>query len=200
MARYGQNPFGENLWRLVWSDSRTYLVCGQWNDSGAVRAQECLCYPQIRGQWILERWLSAWDYTRMLPSQWDASQENILGPYPSRGEYVLAGDGGLDPGLINFDLLIPMIEAGAKMSWGERLAACHLSQANKDKEYDRKADAIIRNAFPAFGGVPFSQLSTGAGGLSKSTPELKTANELGLPVYQPSANRDEKLIHKPMIA
>lgn len=200
MSRYGLNPFGENLWRLVVSDSRTHLVNGQWNESGAITAKECLCYPHLRGVWILERWLSAWEYTRMTPGMWANSPESITGLYPHRGEYVLAGDGGIDPEHINLDLLITMIEAGTKMPWVERLAACKLAQENKDRAYDSHADSLIRDCFPAFGGSPFSQISTGAGGIGKTAPALKTANELRLPVFKPSADRDQKLIHKPGIA
>ena len=92
MARYGKNPYGDSLYRVVFSDSRTDLLGGKWPD-GACEYRESPRYPGIRGQWILEKWCSAEEYAgkpdAYAREQWD-SESHLLtcGPYPTRGEYV----------------------------------------------------------------------------------------------------------------
>jgi hypothetical protein len=105
-----------------------------------------------------------------------------LGPYPDRGDYQMCGNTGFNPADMNIEKLISLVHAADKYSWAEKLAACR-NVATKD-EIDRKhlREAIIRDALPAFGHAPFSQVSTGRGGSAKTSPVLRSANELGLPV------------------
>jgi hypothetical protein len=92
MAGYGENPYGQPLYRLIFSDSRTDLLGGKWPD-GVCEYREVPRYPGIRGQWIMEKWQSAQEYAGTREeyerAQLDAdSGLYICGPYPHRGEYT----------------------------------------------------------------------------------------------------------------
>lgn len=187
MERFGLNPFGENLYRLVLGSTRRSLVFGKWNESGAPRARYCQTYPQIpAGEWILEKWLSAFDFTGVTAARWNLDPElNALGPYPSRGEYQMIGNTGFNPmdlGTSGIEKLISLVTAGDRHSWAEKLAACRNAADQLEAEKKSLREAIIRDALPAFGHAAFSQLSTGSGGMGKSSPVLRSANDLGLPV------------------
>ena len=92
MEHYGQNMFAQNLYRLVFSDSRTDLLGGKWPD-GVCDYREVPRYPAIKGQWIMEKWLSAEEYAGTR-EQYELTQfdpdSNLYtcGPYPHRGEYT----------------------------------------------------------------------------------------------------------------
>lgn len=92
MSGYGENPFAQPLYRLVFSDSRTDLLGGKWPD-GNCDYREVPRYPGIKGQWIMERWMSSEDYAGTREEyervQFDAeSGLYTCGPYPHRGEYA----------------------------------------------------------------------------------------------------------------
>lgn len=92
MQRFGENLFAQPLYRVVFSDSRTDLVGGKWPD-GACEYREVPRYPGIRGQWVMEKWLSAEEYAGTIQEysrlQLDAESGLFTcGPYPNRGEYT----------------------------------------------------------------------------------------------------------------
>jgi hypothetical protein len=92
MGRFGENIFAEPLYRLVFSDSRTDLLGGKWPD-GNCDYREVPRYPALKGQWIMEKWLSAEEYAGTREeyelTQFDAeSGLYTCGPYPHRGEYT----------------------------------------------------------------------------------------------------------------
>ena len=92
MERYGTNLFSQPLFRLVFSDSRTDLLGGKWPD-GNCEYREVPRYPAIRGQWIMEKWVSAEEYAGKREAyeleQFDADSGLLTcGPYPHRGEYT----------------------------------------------------------------------------------------------------------------
>jgi hypothetical protein len=184
MSTFGLNPFGENQFRLVLASSRRSLVCGQWNDAGMPRAKYCQTYPQVpAGEYILEKWLDAFTFAGPR-SRWDLEDGQFQGPYPSRGEYVMCGSTGFDPMQVNIEKLITLVHASDRFSWAEKLNACRTQAEKEETDKSFLREAIIRDAFPAFGHAPFSQISTGRGGAGKTSPVLRSANELGLPVPQ----------------
>jgi hypothetical protein len=92
MKRYGENPYGDSLYRVVFSDSRTDLLGGKWPD-GECAYREVPRYPGIRSQWILEKWCAPAEYAgtpeQYTREQWDADSGLLTcGPYPNRGEYA----------------------------------------------------------------------------------------------------------------
>lgn len=182
MKRFGQNPFGENRFRIVLATSRRFLVAGQWNGAGTNRAKWCMLYPHIGPEWILEEWQDAFTFSGMTATQWNSNPDQLaLGPYPLRGDYQMCGDTSFDPAQINIDKLITLVHAADKYSWAEKLRACRDAAQRDEKQRASKCQAIILDALPAFGHAPGLGYG-GALGAAKSSPVLKSANELCLPI------------------
>jgi len=176
MTRFGTNPFGQDMYRIVNADSRRSIVFGQWNSAGTPRAEYCKTYVGVHG-WILEKWIDAFTFAGPKIA-WD----DILGPYPDRGEYQMCGNTSFDPEQTDIEKLIKLVNAGTKFSWAEKLAACRKNSDEIERQQRSLREAIILDCFPAFGHAAFSQLSTGRGGATKTSPVLRSANELGLPI------------------
>lgn len=92
MIGYGQNLFAQDLFRIVFSDSRTDLIGGKWPD-GTCEYREAPRYPGIRGKWIMEKWVCCEDYAGQR-EEYERQQLDVesglytCGPYPHRGEYT----------------------------------------------------------------------------------------------------------------
>ncbi len=183
MSRFGSNPFGENRFRIVLAASRRSLVQGQWNGTGIPRAKWCQTYPQFSAgeTYILEEWVDAFTFTGMMPSEWAARDGQWLGPYPHRGEYVMCGNTGFDPAQTNIEKLISLVHAADKYSWSEKLVACRNEAAKEELKRRWLRESIIRDALPAFGHAPFVGHG-GRGGMGKTSPVMRSAEELGLPI------------------
>lgn len=181
MARFGQNPFGENLYRIVLASSVMHLVGGQWHDGNKAYRS----VPKYRNQyqgWILE----AWSLPRMSEREWNSYADPIsgwplLGPYPSRGEYDVAWsfDKGVDAD--NLDTIIGAIERGRNRSFQDVRDFAAKEYEQEQAAVRSARDAEIRDAFTAFGVLPkpISSL-TGVSRGTKTAPEMRSANELGL--------------------
>lgn len=186
MARFGKNPYGENLYRIVFAPSRRMIAYGTWAD-GSRKARYIPKYPEIGDQWILERWMTPYEYTGRTPEQWKQTL-TVLGPYPDRGEYevshVFEACGPTDA---NLTKLISWIEEGRKRSWWENRTACQADSEADEKERKNLREAIIRDSLPAFGTAPLSGYGGGRG--TKTAPILKSAEELGLPTTNTMVNR-----------
>lgn len=177
MSRFGQNPYGQNLYRIVYAPSRRYLVVGEWPD-GSQCAQWVVKHKGIGDQWIMERWLPAEQYAKCTREQWDQTML-ILGPWPARGEYEHCHTFELStPTDANIEKLIKLIEASRQVRFQDTLN-WHREDAARERESIRKtAEDMIRNRLPAFGGRP---MSAGKYGRTTKIPTLRTAQELGLP-------------------
>ena len=86
---FGTNPFGENLFRLVFSTRRTFTVGGYWETDGRFQYRTAPRYPKKRC-WVLEKWLPARHYGS--PVSWNDDTINpegylSLGPYPLYGVF-----------------------------------------------------------------------------------------------------------------
>lgn len=183
MSRFGLNPQGENRFRIILAKSRRALIYGQWNGSGPQRAKWCQIYPLVEGDWVLEEWLDAFSFAGCTAEVWNRDPNlNILGPYPHRGEYVMIGQSGFNPADLDIEKLIRLVHAADNYTWAEKLNACRKSAERDARERHHESEAIIRDALPAFGHAPFSQVSTGRGGAVKTAPVIRSANELNLRV------------------
>lgn len=178
MARYGQNQYGENLYRIVFAPSRRHIVYGTWAD-GSRQASYIPTYPHVGNSWVLERWLTPFKYTRCTADQWNETM-TILGPYPERGEYecchVFDAVGIADS---NLDHLICWIEMGQKYSFSENRVACQKNVDDDEKERKRIRLDMIGDRLRAFGTGPLS--GYGGGRNTKTYPIMRSAEELGLP-------------------
>lgn len=178
--RFGVNPWGENLYRIVLTDSRRYLVCGKWNDSGTSRARWMPLYPHMLAQYVLEKWQDAFTFTGMTAEKWNVDPNcTLLGPYPSRGEYRMIGNTGIRPADTNIEKLIALVQAGANSSWAEKLQACRKQAEYAEAEAKRLRMDIIVDALPYKGTEALIGFNGGRG--TKTAPILKSANELRLP-------------------
>ncbi len=91
LREYGLTPFGESLYRVVWSDSR---------QSVAFRADKRLVTPkyqhgaesELQEKWILEKWLSAKQYYGMDAETWDSLQKAA----PQKNVYTTEQDRAID--------------------------------------------------------------------------------------------------------
>src|ERR1035441_2170118 len=99
MSQYGKTPYGDNLYRIVFRDSRRHLVGGTWPDGGSGYHW----VPKYRARdsaWIVGRGRPE----SMTKLQWDTQLIDpisgwlLLGPYPARGDYELVWefDRGVD--------------------------------------------------------------------------------------------------------
>src|ERR1700743_3212185 len=119
LARYGQNPFGGNLYRCVFAPSVKHLIGGKWKD-GATEYRLRTTYRHLGNEWILERWVSAEEYCKMSPEQYEIRFRNAsglltMGPYPTQGVYVLCNDGPIKPEAIpSVGKLIAAIECARR--------------------------------------------------------------------------------------
>jgi hypothetical protein len=172
MARFGQNPFGENIWRIVHAPSRRSLVHGEGD-----KPRWLPTYPQAGDAWVLEKWLSAYDFTRCTPETWNMSM-TLLGPYPSRGEYELAHIFNPAP-LGEIEKIITLIEAGGRYSANENKNALkdELDKEKKDKQ--NYWHARLMDRMHAFGTAPMVGFGGGRG--TKTKDIRLTAEEANLP-------------------
>lgn len=67
---YGKNPRGWPLYRIIWSESRYYLLGGQWGDTGSIEYRWAPYYAG-RKEWVLEKWLSPEEYAGS-EAQWNS--------------------------------------------------------------------------------------------------------------------------------
>ena len=92
LAKFGKNPYGENIWRVVWSESRNYLFGARWADDGSIGYRYIPLYTGLKC-YVLERWLTPFQFDKCTEEQWNRRHKDHdtgiaqLGPYPSKGAY-----------------------------------------------------------------------------------------------------------------
>jgi len=191
MARFGKNHYGENLYRIVFAPSRRYLVYGEWS-SGERKAQWLPKYPEVGNAWVLERWLTPFEYARCTPEEWNR-ELTILGPYPDRGEYEICHKfEKTTPTDESLTKLIELIEASHKNTRRngkvfdnpENTVACMEAAQREQAQISANMQDLIGNVLPAFGAAPMSGYGGSRG--TKAFPVERSAVEAGLPVMNPA--------------
>lgn len=163
-ATHGTNPQGWPLYRVIWSDSRYYLLGGEWGDNGRIEYRWAPYYYG-RKEWILEKWLSPEEYAGS-EVDWNATTINYdlcnrgivvyaMGPYPRLGWYEhcfsFPNDG--DP---NLACIVPLLEASRELPFSkikQGLNACH---DRMRKDWENRFEAIVDDAQGAFHNAPSS--------------------------------------------
>ncbi len=205
MARFGQNPYAQNLYRIVFAPSRRYLVYGQWPD-GSRKATWLPKYPEVGDSWVLERWLTPFEYARCTPEQWNETL-TVLGPYPDRGEYEICHRFQLtNPTDENITQLIGLIDAshkntrrnGGVFDNPENTAACREIAEREQATISNEMQARIENCFPAYGGVPMAGYGGARG--TKASSVKRTAKEVGLPVMPRAAQRGQQISRSSIVS
>ena len=155
---YGKNPKGWPLYRVIWSESRYYLLGGSWGDNGRTEYRWAPYYAG-RKEWVLEKWLSPEEYAGS-ETQWNydnldyalcAKGEIVytMGPYPRLGWYEHCFSFPQD-GEPNLECIVPLLEASKELpaqKIKEGLAACH---AQMRKDWESRFEAIVDDCQGAF--------------------------------------------------
>lgn len=179
MARYGQNQFGENRFRIVFGGSRRFIVAGEWL-AGELKGKNCaseeLLYPQFSDFWVLEKWLAP-DISR---ERWDIERSES-GPYPERGDYYFSyAFTAVSPVDANLDKLISWIQAGEKTSEQDVLDGCKAAYEYEKKTNQAQAYDMIYDSLSAHLDLPMSGRYSSRG--SKTGVDFKYTNrDLNLP-------------------
>jgi hypothetical protein len=195
MSRFGVNPYGNPLFRIVFAPSVKMLCGGEFSD-GFTGYRVRPAYRHIGNKWIMEKWISGWEHTLMTEEQYNLKFldpfTNLIstGPYPSRGvyfqchtfEYSSPGDGGIE--------VIAALVKKAKLNDPVANArAIRATREAEEKEQQQKRYDKIKDLMPAYG-----SRAANIGGrvkATKSAPTPKTANELGLPLRGATQIRPE---------
>lgn len=188
MARYGVNPYGEPLYRLVYAPSVKKIVGGKFTD-GHIGYRARPAYRHIGPHWVIEKWISAVELTRMNEEQYNSAYRDLetglfpTGPYPSRGVYHYCETLSCNPAEANIDKLVMWLEHAKQVdpAANQRALLESLDKADKaddahrlDWAKDKNRASGIRAA--NFGGMVKAQ---------KSYPMEKSAKDLGLPSRGP---------------
>lgn len=177
---FGTNLYGEALFRIIWSDSRYYLVGGdhvlydgdpspdrvlqeRGKDPNVSSREKCYrwlpLYPSTH-KWILECWKSGLAFTGCSPEQYrdryfdPASGLLTLGPYPERGEYVQCFTFPSEPTFSVAQGVIYRIKAGWNYSYQDHLAANKKELELKEKTRASQFESMFKDSQQAFNNRP----------------------------------------------
>jgi hypothetical protein len=173
----GSNLYGEANFRVVWGGSRLCWIGGRWVDHNASgnlirETVELRRVPKYlpENRWHIERWMPASSYGT--PEQWreltteieDGISVASLGPYPARGEYehclTLSGPTGEFLPLTGAacDWVVRAIRWAERQTRRARRSALDEREERQERRWDRRADDLLGDAGPAFGGADFVSL------------------------------------------
>lgn len=159
---FGTNPFGQPLYRCVWSMSRLHQIGGQFPD-GTREYRWVPLYPVTPltpPHWALEKWLSAVEFAgprELYEADVDPVSGLIpTGPYPTMGEYAHCYSFPVDaPVTISMiEAQIMRIEAGRRYSFAENRQAHLDEEAKRRRAHDNRIADIVRDSQQAFGNLP----------------------------------------------
>lgn len=182
LSVFGTTPYGESLFRIIWSESRYYLVganhvdydsSGYSNDASLilsggsdpnVRKQQAEyrwlpLYPSLKA-WVLEQWRSPLAYVGMGREMYDIFYKDpktgllTLGPYPERGEYCYSFTFPSQPPWSAIERVINHIRAGWKYSQAEHKAALDQQEEKKRKDKMGQLESIFLDSQQAFKNRP----------------------------------------------
>ena len=186
MGHYGKNPYGEPLYRIVFASTVKMVVGGDFSD-GFVGYRIRPAYRHIGDKWILEKWISGFEYTKMSEEVYNLEKRDpytgllITGPYPHSGVYFhcFTFDGAPNEHT-SVDSLIELLNKANTNDPAKVRQAIIDHHAAKEAQDDAMRYDRVKDMMPAFG-----MRAANLGGhvkATKSAPILKSANELGLPV------------------
>jgi hypothetical protein len=186
MARFGRSPYQTNLFRIVFAPSVKCLVGGEFSD-GFIGYRVRPAYRHIGNQWIMEKWISAWDHTKMTEEDYNLRFKDpmtglcITGPYPSRGIYFHCHTfEACGPTDANIEKLVAWISKAKENSHTDNQRAILEAHAQKEKADDAQRFDRVKDMM-SVSGIRAANI----GGMvkkTKSQPSMKSANELGLPI------------------
>lgn len=135
LSIFGNNPYGEPNFRLVWSERKQIFFLGEVVPE----------YIYFEPCWVLETWLSG-QQSAGPRSNWNEFMEATNGEYPSQGLYFFCSNFPQDwtPSEENVRLLAKGIEMSRHLPLEQRAAAIRDSLQQKEQEgVEKTADAIV---------------------------------------------------------
>lgn len=202
---FGTNPYGEAVWRVIWSESRDAMSGGKHviydgrpsndnvvNELGKdpnqlrewIGYKWVPLYPGIKA-WILEQWLSGFGFTLMTPEMFNFQYKDKetglleLGPYPDRGDYQDAYTFPAEPGLSRIAEVISWVVAGKGYTQEEHKQAILAEKAVKDKDWSNRYEARHMDARPVGGNRPIN-LRPGKKSAEQKINFAKSAEQAGI--------------------
>lgn len=167
MARFGTNPYGGNLYRIVFAPSRRHLVRGP-----GAQGEKTLAwlhkYPAEadRRSWVMEKWISTVAYTGTTAAEWNAAAPNFV---VAEGEYEMCHEFfGADPGHSNIEKLIYWIGMGHVRRPVENQIAIRDAAVKQEKEDRGNRIEKLKELMPAFADAPVSGYGGGSGTKTKT--------------------------------
>ena len=171
---WGKNPNGKPLYRVIWSESRFWMLGGEWPDGK--KEYRWSPYYGGRKEWVLEKWLRPEEYAGS-KEMWEIEYRDVntglytMGPYPRQGwyEHCYSFPHDAEP---NLEAIVPLLEYGKNnYTLSQIRTALHLWHDNKRKEWEQKVMDGMQDAMPAFGAI--------ATNLSSSKPTMDTGGLTG---------------------
>jgi len=146
LRKFGRNPFGKNIYRVIWSETRV-----RWGDG-----KQVLEYFHLQPQWILEKWMSAEQYGS--PEEWNQMRDRetgeiALGPYPNEGDWEHSYSFGHGTPLCatSIELICRLIEAGlARYNHHQRLEAIKAAKEKQRQAWRQRVADEFHEAQDAF--------------------------------------------------
>jgi hypothetical protein len=192
MACYGTIPGRqEPLFRIVFASSVRCLVGGEFTnpETGAVEFvgyQARPRYDYIGDKWILEKWVSAYEFTKQTELEYKAQWEDpnthlcLTGPYPRNGEYQWVWTFNTPEQISAHGIVAALVNKAKYNSASANQAALKDAQKAAKKAKFQQSFDRMKDSQRAFG-----IRAANIGGMvkaTKSTPPLRDARKLGLPV------------------
>lgn len=185
MAQFGLIPGRtEPLFRIVFASSVRHLVGGEFAD-GFTGYRAVPTYEYIGDKWIMEKWVSAFEFTKQTEAQYRAQWEDpethlcLTGPYPRNGAYQWVWTFNKPEQIGAHGIIAALVNKAKYNSQAANRAAIEQAQAKEkqdrfQKNFDRMKDQSRAMGIRAanFGGNVKAQ---------KSLPDLMDARKLGLP-------------------
>lgn len=159
LSKFGKNPYGEPIFRIVWSEGRMEQVLLATGHYGWQQRYE-------GAFWALEKWLPTsysqdmWYELFAVPVSDPVSSElwsmSYLGPYLEHGDYHLCyrleRDGVAMPlTMAIVEYYCRLIEHGKEYGHVEKQEAIAARHAKAKKDWERRCDDVFDDSQPAFG-------------------------------------------------
>jgi hypothetical protein len=143
LSKYGKNPAGNPIFRVVWGPSRVEKFFYRHTQ----QVIEAKTYPDCE-MWVLEKWMSALDFAGT-KEDFDRQQKKleINMEYPADGEYAECMRFPTNESVSMATQAVEMLLYGkANVTEKERIQALKLREELKEKDADERASAMIRDA------------------------------------------------------
>lgn len=185
MAQFGSIPDRTDpLFRIVWAPSVMNLVGGEFED-GFTGYRARPSYRHVGEAWILEKWISAFDHTKMDEATYNATWKHpdnglcLTGPYPRNGTYFFCHKFDGVRLNINIALLVALIKKAKLNSHAaNQRAILDMREAEEKADFQKRYDKV--KDLQSVGGIRPANIG-GRVKRQKSMGPLRSAQSLGLP-------------------